>query len=286
MDMVKHKRIILNFSHRCALNCEWCYVSFGRPAVDAHLVGALIQRVADLGFTSITFGGGDPFQIKSISSLLRKAKSLGLFVHVDTHGKGLKTTEDNFELLRDTIDLLGLPLDGPTSKIHDLMRSSQGHFSIVENRLSWAKQFKNKLKINTLVSSVNIGAMVDLHPIVQAFAPTRWSLYQYWPIGPGALKKEKHALSTEAFLLAGKRATEYFSNSGTTVEVNPQEVRRATYPIVDHEGSVFLHSSAPDNSYRFLGNLFSENTIAQIALECGEDRTLAVSRYMKLDIRQ
>ncbi|MBK8063315.1 MAG: radical SAM protein [Betaproteobacteria bacterium] len=122
--MNRPQRAILNFAHRCAMTCEWCYVPFEESAAREHVVKAIVQRVADLEFKSLTVGGGDPFQYRFLPDILRFAHSLNLFVHVDTHAKGLRQTAENLELLRSSVDLIGLPMDGSSPAVHDLMRSS------------------------------------------------------------------------------------------------------------------------------------------------------------------
>ena len=105
-------RVVLNFSHRCALNCEWCYVPFETARALRRVVTSVVDRVASLEFQTITFGGGDPFQYSYVGDLARRAKALGLGVHVDTHGKSLTASQANTLLVTEAIDLLGLPLVG------------------------------------------------------------------------------------------------------------------------------------------------------------------------------
>lgn len=272
-------RAIINFSHRCALRCEWCYVSFEASAPREVVVAAVVRRVADLGFTSITIGGGDPFQVRFLSNILNLAKSLGFFVHVDTHGKGMRESRGLLRLLRRNVDLLGLPIDGSCASVHDCMRGSPGHFDVVIRRLRWLTDLRCRIKINTIVSAANISDLPALSVFVANLRPARWSVYQYWPLGPGARAAGKHSVSDLAFAEACAKVGSIFACTDTELEINHQESRRGTYPILHHDGDVFVHASAPENTLVRLGNIFEEKILDRILLHCTPDRPAAVSRY-------
>jgi MoaA/NifB/PqqE/SkfB family radical SAM enzyme len=272
-------RVILNFSHKCALNCEWCYVPFGGLEAQFDVVSNVVDRVVQLGFTSITFGGGDPFQYSFIEFILRRAKMSGLYVHVDTHGKALRQSEKNLALLIEAVDLLGLPLDGSTSDMHNQMRSTAGHFEIISCRLDWLKLYRERLKINTLVSARNVEDLPILANLVVSVAPIRWSIYQYWSLGPGESVSPIHCVSDQKFEENARHAAKIMTGSNTIVEINNRESRRGTYPIVHHDGSIFVHSPAPHNSFQCIGSIFDEGALPLITKLCGGEREAAVSRY-------
>ena len=272
---------MLNFAHRCALQCEWCYVPFETPRAQRGIVEGIIDRVASLGFRTITFGGGDPFQYSYVGDLARRAKEAGLFVHIDTHGKSLTASQRTESLLVDAVDLIGLPLDGPTREVHDGMRSSPGHFDVVMNRLRWLKRLSVPVKINTIVSSRNIDGLPDLSTIVQSLSPWRWSLYQYMPLGPAAKVESIHMLPTASFQSAVARiAARLRSQANGLLEVADSEKRRATYPIVHHDGTVFAHSRTDASVMVPVCSIFDAGARDIIDSACGPERGEAATRYV------
>ena len=130
------ERIILNFAHRCALSCEWCYVPFGGAPAQVNMISAIVDRIAELGFRFLTIGGGDPFQYSFLPKILYQAKAASLFVHVDTHAKSMRQLPIIRKVLNEAVDLLGLPLDGSVAALHDEMRSAPGHFDIVNEDIA------------------------------------------------------------------------------------------------------------------------------------------------------
>lgn len=273
-------RVVLNFSHRCALHCEWCYVPFETPRAERRVVEALVDRVASLGFRTITFGGGDPFQYSYIGDLVRSAKAAGLYVHIDTHGKSLTGSQRTESLLVEAVDLVGLPLDGPTSKVHDCMRSSPGHFDVVMKRLRWLKRLDVRVKVNTIVSRRNVNSLLDLATSIQSLAPWRWSLYQYMPLGPGAAVAPIHAMDAADFESAVTSVSARLgSQAQGLLEFADKDKRRSTYPIVHHDGTVFVHSSLDAGAMVPLCSIFETGAREIIDNACGPERTEAATRY-------
>ena len=274
------KRAIVNFTQRCALKCEWCYVPFNSQPVAKEKVLSIVERIRDLGFDSVTFGGGDPFQYKSIVPAIHKAKELGLFVHVDTHARGLSESLSYSNLLENFIDLIGLPLDGSTCHIHNNMRSSQGHFELILNKLKWIKSHNIKIKLNTLVSSINIDDLTQLSELILEIKPARWSIYQYWPVGPAERVASQHLLSDDVFSENTNKIDLQKFESKTIVEVNAAESRRKTYPIIHHNGEVYLHTEYPLNRFNLMGSIFDGDILSKIQSCCGTERVQAASRYI------
>ncbi|OAI05654.1 hypothetical protein A1353_10795 [Methylomonas methanica] len=279
VDGAKPLRAVLNFAHKCAMKCDWCYVPFGTPLATASVVESIVNRLAFLGFKWLTIGGGDPFQYSFIPNIIRLAKSQGLFVQVDTHGKSLYQSQSNLELLTDAVDLLGLPLDGSESSVHDQMRGSGGHFNLVCRRIEWLNSFRSRLKINTIVSSRNSHDLIHVAKLVSSFSPARWSVYQYWPLGPAARVFSDHAVSDSEFAACVEEAKSVIVNGGPILEINPRESRRDTYPIIHHDGEVFVHAIAPHDEFISLGSIFAPNVLASIYSSCIAERSQAKNRY-------
>lgn len=262
------------------MNCEWCYVPFGSAPATSRLVNDVVSRIADLGFTTITIGGGDPFQYSFMSNTLRHAKASRLFVHVDTHGKSLRQSALNLELIEEAVDLIGLPLDGSESRVHDQMRGSLDHFDLVCRRIEWLGSLRSRLKVNTVVSSLNAHDITKLGMLLCTLGPARWSVYQYWPLGPAARVASKHLISDAEFSQCTAALAETTRHSGLVVEVIPPESRRDTYPIIHHDGEVFAHKAFPDNEFVSLGSIFDLGALESICSACSAGRPLPSTRYL------
>lgn len=276
-------RAVLNFTHRCALNCEWCYVPFKSAPARREVVLDVVDRIATLGFSHLTLGGGDPFQYVFISAVARKAHEQGLFVHIDTHGKSLLPTQTNTELLTQFVDLVGLPLDGSSADVHDTMRRSRGHFELVRKRIKWLKVHGYRIKINTLVSAQNIDSLLALADFISEISPSRWSLYQFWPLGPASSVSANHSIDDVLFMARAHEAAERSAaQTGMDVEVVGRQNRRSTYPIIHHDGLVFVHSGVSAEVLIPICSVFDANAREAIDTVCGPERPQAATRYISI----
>jgi len=278
--LLKIDRFILNFAHKCSMNCEWCYVPFGDVPAEEKTVVRVVDRMAEAGFKFVTIGGGDPFQYKFISSVIMRAREKGLFVHVDSHGKSLRKRVENEKLIKECVDLLGLPLDGGDAISHDLMRGEDGHFYLIMDRLDWLIKLGVKIKINTVVSAKNSAGLGGVAELISRINPSRWSVYEYWPLGPAQSVEGDNSLPEGEFLRATGEALEVLKGGGTEVEINPMESRRKTYPIVHHDGMAFIHDDYPVSDFREIGSVFSDDTLSTIDKKCFSERIQAKTRYV------
>lgn len=256
---------------------------FETARAQRRVVTSVVDRVASLEFQTITFGGGDPFQYSYVGDLARRAKALGLMVHIDTHGKSLTASPANTLLVTEAVDLLGLPLDGPDSEVHDGMRSTLGHFDIVMKRLQWLKGIGARFKVNTIVSQRNIDSLPELATLVHGVAPWRWSIYEYMPLGPGAAMSAAHSLhSTEFQSAVAMVVAKLGARASSILEVAAKDSRRSTYPIVHHDGSVFVHSEDRPDALRFVCSIFDARAREEIDKACGPERPTAATRYLPI----
>src|SRR5712664_2010500 len=151
------RRINFNFLEKCNMACAFCYCPFDGERAGLETWKRIIDHFKSWDLRSITFGGGDPFSYDGFTDLLTYTKFAfdpELFVQVDTNGIGLAGALDS---IRANASLLGIPLDGSSPAIHGRMRGQQKHFQVITELLSELATTGIRVKVNTLVSDVNIG---------------------------------------------------------------------------------------------------------------------------------
>jgi MoaA/NifB/PqqE/SkfB family radical SAM enzyme len=279
LDTGRPSRVVLNFAHRCALNCKWCYVPFGEPPAKRELVLSVVDRISALGFTNLTLGGGDPFQYSYINDVVRLACQSGLLVHIDTHARSLAQSAKNADLIRGCVALMGLPLDGPNKFVHDSMRGLAGHFRIVMRRSRWLLDNGVRLKFNTLVTQQNSEHLVKTAHLVAGLRPWRWSIYQYWPLGPAGRVAGEHSIPTDVFVRLAAQAASIAGHCTTSVEIVDAAARPATYPVVHHDGSVFVPSRQDVSALVPICSIFEGDARQRIDDACVSERQDGIARY-------
>lgn len=256
------------FSKSCNMKCPYCYVKFhnstknvkevlpewGTPPSLKRSI-AVVERMCELGIQMITFSGGDPMIYPWIGELITFAAQLGILVHVDTNGIGLKPAQ--YDLLLDKAFMIGMPLDGPL-EVHDQQRRYKGHFNIVYEHLKQLcpKQSPSfSIKINTTVTRVNYRALKDLANLIAPLSPKQWSLFEFAAIESGFVHKDEYQLDREMFLSAVSQIKHLpFASSFSNDD------RNGIYFQTDHLG----HLQIPNmlgTEVQVLGSIFDDAVI-------------------------
>ncbi len=210
-------------------------------------------------------------------ALVKAAKNSGLFVHLDTNGIGLRCSEIDKATLRSYVDLLGIPIDGPNSSIHGLVRGQPKHFEIAINRIRWLREIGVTIKINTIVTKMNVSVLQETAELVRLLSPSIWSVYEYWPLAAGGANRAKWNDPRGSLAAAISVLPQYLGE--IRVEKNLCHVRRLTYPIVAHDGEVYVHSASDIDEFQSLGSIFDSDVLQRAFALCTGDRAEARKRY-------
>lgn len=113
----------------CNLFCKHCYSSSGPNAAKAELdVDTLSNVITDankLGYTVVSFSGGEPLLYDDLAILLAHAKSLKMVTTITTNATTL--SKETLQELSAHLDLVAISLDGPP-QIHNEIRGSNYAF--------------------------------------------------------------------------------------------------------------------------------------------------------------
>ena len=252
---MNYERIIINFMEVCNMKCPFCYVPFDGKKIDFYRCKCMIEKCKSLGIKIITFSGGDPFIYSEFRDLLIYAKNLQFETHVDTNGICLNN--DDYFLISETSTLLGLPIDGSNTKNHNKMRKFNKHFDIVIKHIKNLKDFKIRLKINTVVTKINFEDTINIFRLVNSLNIDFWSLYQFIPLHDAFLNASSYSLPYYKFesLVNLINSEKYKFN----FEPGSANERTGDYLFVSPNGSVYTHDCKDLTKYKFIGSFFDNN---------------------------
>jgi MoaA/NifB/PqqE/SkfB family radical SAM enzyme len=237
--------------------CPFCYCHFTNEPFNKDMCFRIIDKCCDLGVKAITFGGGDPCLCEFIWDLIKYSKNKSIEVHLDTNG--LQLYSSKYDFLSENVSLISLPLDGPTADIHGAMRGLSYHFTVVEDHLKRLSTRACRIKINTVVSSINVDYLGDIGELLLQYNITIWSLQHFWPMERGLAHYEDYKLSYKeyeaaVFNLRNKKLP-FLLEIGSIAE------RRFHHFFVTHSGRVFVHCPNHIDNYTELGSFFDPVTI-------------------------
>lgn len=254
------QRICFNFLDRCSMRCPFCFVPFRGVVADLATCKEVVAQCSDLGASVVTFCGGDPFDYGFLPDLLRYAASLGLELHVDTNGIGLRA--EHVHVLTETSSLLALPIDGSTPSTHGEMRGNHRHFAHIISLLNLLRGSAVRLKINTVVTRTNTSELSSIRDLLCEYRVDRWSLYQFWPLHSARARASELGIDDASFAAA----IEPLRNvpAPFVVETNPVVDRYGTYLFVDHTGQLYENDPSSTSRYQTLGSIFDREVVAQL----------------------
>lgn len=264
------ERLSLNISvaRSCFVKCLGCYNHFGNSPnlISTDNILYFLSAAKKRKFTRVTLCGGDPLSRPNIIDLLKKIKTLGFFISLDTVGTPIldevKTIFYGSSLIPKVneadiakyVDLVGIPLDGPSNEIINLFRTERTNQfdeqTLILNKLSAVQA---KICINTVVHQGNINYIEKMLPIVTDFdGIKKWQLFQFMPIGPlGYKNRNTYEISDEDFFLLKNKMTKYKDRllKHIDLEFKAKAERKGNYMFVDSEGLAWVPNIGMDEEW-------------------------------------
>ena len=244
------------------MKCPFCFAPFNGKKSGLDRWKSIIDTIARWGVSRVTFGGGDPYSHSGFPQLLAHSRAVlgpGAFIQVDTNGLALRKP---LELaLFASLDLLGLPLDGASRPIHQAMRHHPKHYGHVLWLLEQLSRSSIKLKVNTVLCTINVVTVDSLITLLSRYRIALWSIYEFWPIQgtrSAVFSNEIQPLPHDVFLATAARMSAACDFS--TVEIATVQERYGGYFFVDQTGLAYAHPLGNPNEYILIGSIFDSST--------------------------
>lgn len=188
---------------KCSQACPYCWGPrrFRNP-VDTVAAQRIIARIKELGVRRIVFTGGDPLQRPDALDLVRFAKEIGLETALSTTGDLI--TPEILEGLSPYLDLISLPLDGPSEQINSKTKHP-GHFRAITHSLVWLRDYPGiDVKVCTPVTRHNLIGIPAIAQLIEDYSHTTrarvfYNVFQAFPRAMFSVKWEKLVVTDEEF---------------------------------------------------------------------------------------
>lgn len=156
-EMLIPRRVYLDVTNFCLLNCKHCYANAGKAASDELSLSELkdlAKQISDFGVIQLVISGGEPLARKDIFDFLSFCSEKGLKITLLTNG--ILMDQFKSKILNDFNVEVRVSIDGVTSKTHDYVRG-KGNFAIVRQSLKTLKDAKIKgLSVHFTANRLNI----------------------------------------------------------------------------------------------------------------------------------
>lgn len=173
----------LILSSKCNSNCIMCPVSDGIRKKENTSVSTILDIINHIPFNSshITITGGEPFvigeDIFKIFESLRNKFSMTEFLLL-TNGRALAYTPF-FKKFMTTIPsntIIGIPIHGHKSQLHDTITRSQGGFYQTLRGIKNLLNYNYKVELRIVVSKLNIQYLEEIADLIIMEFPNTYSV--------------------------------------------------------------------------------------------------------------
>jgi radical S-adenosyl methionine domain-containing protein 2 len=182
---MKKKQLPINFhiTEACNMHCKYCFAKYGGVDRNAHLLSfqqycIILDQVKKNNFSKISFAGGEPTLHPFLAELVQYSKKIGLTTMLITNGSAL--TENLLSDLHGKLDWVSISIDSLNSqtnkRIGRVFKGISPNDKFYSEKARLIKKYGMRLKINTVVSSVNYSERFS--DFINFVKPERWKVFQ------------------------------------------------------------------------------------------------------------
>jgi radical S-adenosyl methionine domain-containing protein 2 len=274
----KNQKIIpsVNFHlwEPCNFRCKFCFATFQDvkksilpkghlPKEDAVKI---IDKMAEAGFSKITFAGGEPTLCPWITDLIIQAKKKGLTTMIVTNGSGL--TDKFFADVTSYLDWVVISIDSILPELNIKSGRHQGNKIVpdkkyYQEKVSLVNKWNVKLKINTVINSTNTND-TELTPFIISINPKRWKLFQTLRVeGQNDEQFNKIAISEDKF-------HEF---------IHLNQIKEIPFAVIEDNKAMTGTYLMVDPAGRFFDNTKGYHTYSEPILNVGIEKALSQITY-------
>jgi radical SAM protein with 4Fe4S-binding SPASM domain len=190
MEKRKLAWAVVEVTNACNLNCLWCYANNGyksgirREHMPKERLDRLLGILSRSGIRQVTFSGGEPTLYPHLVYAVKKAKGLGLVVHMNTNGY-LLTKKLAFKLKKLGLSQVQVNIDSLKWDAHDEVRGRKGSFIRAVRALKNAKAAGMTCVSQTVLTKRNENEILDIFKTARGMGIQRCRVWDMLPTGCG-----------------------------------------------------------------------------------------------------